>query len=318
MKAAQLVAPRSFRLLDCPTPEPRPGHVVFQIEGCGICGSNIPPWRGIDGMPYPLEPGHPGHEAWGVVRERGAGVTNLEIGQRIAALSYHAFGELDAAHADAVVPLPRALDGRAVPGEPIACAVNVAHRSGVREGDTVVVLGIGFLGALLLPLLRARGAAHIIAASRRPLAHALAAARGADDTVTLDALPALVADRTKQAGADVVIEATGAQEALDVAGTLCRVRGRLIIAGYHQGGRRSIDLQLWNWRGLDVINAHERDPRVYLAGMREGIQAVTDGLLDVDALITHFVPLPEIGRGFELAERRPADFFKAVVVPVSG
>ena len=37
---------------------------------------------------------------------------------------------------------------------------------------------------------------------------------------------------------------------------LTRVRGRLVVAGYHQDGPRQVDMQLWNWRGLDVINAH--------------------------------------------------------------
>jgi len=54
-----------------------------------------------------------------------------------------------------------------------------------------------------------------------------------------------------------VIEAAGQQWPLDLATELTRERGRLIIAGYHQDGPRQINMQLWNWRGLDVINAHE-------------------------------------------------------------
>ena len=52
----------------------------------------------------------------------------------------------------------------------------------------------------------------------------------------------------------------GKQWPLDLAGELTRERGRLVIAGYHQDGPRQVNMQLWNWRGLDVINAHERDP----------------------------------------------------------
>src|SRR4029079_5015193 len=69
---------------------------------------------------------------------------------------------------------------------------------------------------------------------------------------------------------DVVVEAAGVQETLDLAARLGRVRGRLIVAGYHQDGVRTVDMQLWNWRGLDVVNAHERDPAAYLEGMRQG------------------------------------------------
>ena len=46
-------------------------------------------------------------------------------------------------------------------------------------------------------------------------------------------------------------------------------------------------MQLWNWRGLDVINAHERDPEVYVEGMREAVEAVAAGRLDPSPLYTH-------------------------------
>jgi len=48
----------------------------------------------------------------------------------------------------------------------------------------------------------------------------------------------------------------------------------MIVAGYHQGGLRQVNMQLWNWRGLDVINAHERDPAVYLQGMQAAVDLI--------------------------------------------
>jgi threonine dehydrogenase-like Zn-dependent dehydrogenase len=66
---------------------------------------------------------------------------------------------------------------------------------------------------------------------------------------------------TNSAFCDVVIECTGMQWPLDLAGELTRERGRLVIAGFHQDGPRQVNMFLWNWRGLDVINAHERTLR---------------------------------------------------------
>ena len=68
-----------------------------------------------------------------------------------------------------------------------------------------------------------------------------------------------------------VIEAVGLQWPLDLAGELTGERGRLVIAGYHQDGPRQVNMQLWNWRGIDVINAHERDPQRYVDGMRAAV-----------------------------------------------
>jgi threonine dehydrogenase-like Zn-dependent dehydrogenase len=76
-----------------------------------------------------------------------------------------------------------------------------------------------------------------------------------------------------------------------------------------------VNLQLWNWRGLDVVNAHERDPKVYVEGLRAGVAALTEGVLDLRRLCTHSFPLEELPRAFETMARRPEGFLKALVVP---
>ena len=63
-----------------------------------------------------------------------------------------------------------------------------------------------------------------------------------------------------------VIEAVGKQWPLDLAGELVGYGGKLIIAGYHQDGPRQVNMQSWNWKGIDVINAHERDLAVACVG----------------------------------------------------
>jgi threonine dehydrogenase-like Zn-dependent dehydrogenase len=91
-------------------------------------------------------------------------------------------------------------------------------------------------------------------------------------------------------------------------------RGRLVIAGYHQDGARNVVMQLWNWRGLDVINAHERKSEVYLDGMRQAIDAILNGSIDPTPLYTLF-SLDELADAFEMLRLRPAGFMKALVLP---
>jgi threonine dehydrogenase-like Zn-dependent dehydrogenase len=318
MRAATLVAPGRFLLQERAAPVPAPGEVLIRVRGCGVCASNLGPWAGIAGIEYPLRPGAPGHEVFGVVEAVGvaAAAGPLAPGDVVTALSYHAFADFDVADAAAVVRLPPALAHRPVLGEPLACAVNVARRAGVREGDTVVVLGIGFLGAVLVRLLRDAGAARILAVSRRPDSLDFGRLMGADEALAYDDdVAGRVAALTGGRMADVVVECTGHQAPLDLAGELTRVRGRVVIAGYHQDGPRRVDLRLWNWRGLDVINAHEREPAAYAAGMAEAVRRIASGTLDVDPLLTHVYPLADIGRAFADAAARPPGFCKAVVVP---
>jgi threonine dehydrogenase-like Zn-dependent dehydrogenase len=126
------------------------------------------------------------------------------------------------------VPLPTALDGQPVPGEALACAWNVFQRSGLEAGQAVAVVGIGFLGALLVEI-AARAGARVIAVSRRPFALEVARRMGAESVLSLapgrDLVPA-VAERAGPQLCDVVIEATGLQEPLTAAGAPTPAGGR--------------------------------------------------------------------------------------------
>ena len=315
MRSAILKEPRRFEVGPLELPEPGPGEVRLRVQGCGVCGSDMGPWKGVSGVEYPMRPGSPGHEVFGTVEALGPGVEGLVVGQPVTALSYRAYADYDLAEAGWVVPLPVELAGRPVLGEPIACAVNVVRRAGVREGDTVVLLGTGFLGLLLLQLLRRERPGRVVTVSRRPLPGDLAGRLGIDEMLSYDDdVHGRVGAVTGGGMADVVIEATGYQRPLDLGAELTRVRGRLIVAGYHQDGPRTVNMQLWNWRGLDVINAHERDPAVYRSGMEEGVRRLAAGEIDLAPLITHTFPLSDINRAFQTAEERPEGFLKSVVL----
>jgi threonine dehydrogenase-like Zn-dependent dehydrogenase len=315
-RAAVLVDPGRIEVRDVPLPDPGPGQVRLRLEGCGVCASNVPPWEGRPWFDYPYEPGTPGHEGWGVVDALGPDVTGVDEGDRVAAITYHAYATHDLADASNLVTIPNELSNQPFPGEPLGCAVNIFRRSRIEAGQTVAIVGIGFLGALLTQFAKAEGA-HVIALSRRAFSLDVARTAGADETIQLQEdrgpLVEQVFELTDGEGCEVVIEATGKQAPLDLAAELTRVRGRLVVAGYHQDGTREVNMQLWNWRGLDVINAHERDPAVYTDGMRRAAAAVAAGRIDPDPLYTHSLPLDELGEALEMARTRPDGFLKALV-----
>ncbi len=89
--------------------------------------------------------------------------------------------------------------------------------------------------------------------------------------------------------------------------------GRLIIAGYHQDGPRQVNMQLWNWRGLDVINAHEREAHKYTDGIREAADIVANRVLDPAPLFTHTYPLEELATALDATRDRPDGFLKALI-----
>lgn len=314
-RAAVLSSPGHFTFEDRPLEHPPPGHVRVRLDGCGVCGSNLPVWEGRPWFTYPLPAGKPGHEGWGTIDAVGEGVTHVRIGDRVAALSQNAFAEYDTCNASEVVPLPPALAAHPFPGEALGCAMNVFKRCDIQPGQHVAIVGLGFLGALLTQLV-ARAGAQVYAISRRAFARDIAQRMGASVALGLDDTWQTIEEvkrLTDRHGCERVIEATGLQAPLDLASELTAERGKLIIAGYHQDGLRTVNMQLWNWRGLDVINAHERDPRIYVEGIAAAAAAVAEGRLDPTPLYTHRFAFDELPAALNQMRDRHDGFLKALI-----
>jgi threonine dehydrogenase-like Zn-dependent dehydrogenase len=277
MRAAVLTAPGRARVRERPLPEAGAGEVLVRVEGCGVCGSSLPLWEGRPWFSYPAEPGAPGHEIWGRTAD----------GRRVTGLSERGFAEHDVLREDELVELPPELDDVPFPGEALGCAVNVVRRADVRRGQALAVVGLGFLGTTVARLCELRGAR--VTEVRR--------------------------NDEPDGEFERVVEAAGTQSALDTASRLVAPGGLLVLAGFHQDGPRTIDLQSWNWRGLDIVNAHERDPQRRVDGIRDAVRLAARGDLDVSSLVTHSFPLDELDEAFAAASRRGAGFLKAVVCP---
>jgi threonine dehydrogenase-like Zn-dependent dehydrogenase len=160
--------------------------------------------------------------------------------------------------------------------------------------------------------------ARVIAISRRPFSLDVARRFGAAETIPMEDHNGII-ERVKELTGgrfcQRVIEAVGKQWPLDLAAELTAERGKLIVAGYHQDGPRQVNMWLWNWRGLDVINAHERDPKVYIEGIREAVDAVASGRLDPSELYTHRYRLDQLDQALNDTRDRPDGFLKALVTP---
>jgi threonine dehydrogenase-like Zn-dependent dehydrogenase len=316
MRAAVLTGAGKLKIDEVPLPEPGRRQVRIRLEGCGVCASNLTPWEGPEWMQFPTEPGALGHEGWGVVDAIGEGIDGLAPGDRVGVLSGHAYAEYDVANASDVVKIPAPLKDAALPLEPFGCAFNIFRRSDIHAGQTVAILGIGFLGAILVRLASNAGA-RVIAISRRDESLKLARRMGAAETIPMHDHWEIISQVRELTGGTFchrAIEAVGKQWPLDLAAELTGEGGRLIIAGYHQDGPRQVNMQLWNWRGFDVVNAHERDPAVSVRGMREAVDAIERGVIDPSDLITHRYPLDRLDEALDATRDRPGNFVKAVVL----
>lgn len=315
-KAAVITAPGKVQISHFPLPEPHHGEVRIKLEGSGVCASNIPLWEGREWFDYPISEGEPGHEGWGIIEKVGEGVTGLQEGDRVTALTYHAYATHDIAKADNVVKLPAGFEDKEFPGEPLGCAMNIFSRSDIREGQTVAIVGSGFLGTLLVQLAKSAGA-KVIAISRRDFSLDTAEKAGADHLVKMDdhyKIIEKVRQLTEDKLCERVIEATGKEWPLNLSIELTGERGKLIVAGFHQDGMRSVNVQMLNWRGIDMISAHERDSRQYIRGIKEAVTAIEEKRMNPFPLFTHRFALEEMEKAYEHLTERPDGFIKALII----
>lgn len=315
MKQAVLVQPRSSEIYERPAPNVGPEDVLVKVLTCGVCASELHGWAG-DSEPYPREYGH---EVAGVVVETGEKVIDFKPGMAVTGLFLKGYAEYARVNQRYVTRIPEGVAIEQALGEPLACVLSGARRTPVELGDTVAVVGLGFMGLLTLQAIRLRGPVRLIAIDPRPEALQMASRLGADEVMTPDQVPHRLTltqwkELGKGHGVDVAIEASGTQAGLTLAGQMAHEHGCLSLVGWHQGGPRLVDMELWNWKALNVVNAHERRLDYLMDCMCRGLALVAAGKLEIGSLITHRFPLMGVDEAFGALQSKPNGFIKAAVM----
>lgn len=302
MRFSQLVAPRLSETVEVPDTAPGPGRVAVRTVLSGVCASELPAWTGHRG-PEPLRLGH---ELSGVVEALGPGVHGWRVGEQVTGFASGAFADLVHVPAADLLPLPANTPADTVLGEPVACVVEALSRCGLRPGQRVAVVGLGFMGLIAVQTAAAHAPALLTGIDPLPGARALAAELGADDVrAPGDAEPAAY---------DVVVEFTGGAAGLRLAGQLTAPHGTLCVGGYHHSGPRELDVELW-YRGVTLVNGFTPQRHRHRDALRTGLRLMAERRLTLEPLLTHTVPLDAVDDGFaQLADRRPG-FVKCVVRP---
>lgn len=280
MRAAVLHARGDLRVEERPVPAPGPGEVLVRVTVCGVCGTDAVEFdRGLLSTP----PVVLGHEFTGVVERLGEGVSEPPVGTRVVCgagiscgtcrqcrrgrtnlcATYRTAGlQVDGGLAGYVAVPPGILldvsdanlpDDTLALAQPMSIAVHVVRRSGLREGDEAVVVGVGGIGAFIVLAAAATGA-RVTAVARDPERLALAARLGAADGIVAGQVPVADALRVRGVEADVLFEVSASPEAL--AEVLAAApRGAVIVPVGVQKDPTSVALRTWTLGEQSVIGS---------------------------------------------------------------
>jgi L-iditol 2-dehydrogenase len=310
-RAGQVVELGRIAFVEAPVEPLRDGDLLVRSRFASICGSDLHVVNhGVETHPDLWAPGYPGHEGVGeVVESRAPG---FAPGDQVLVVppvpQARCFADWQRVRATSTVRLEGA--------RPPLAEVLMAQQLGTvlfaaRQhpwdvtGRTVVVVGQGSAGMFWAWSLKRAGAATVIVADR--VSARLAASRhfGADVVVDVraDDLTAAVMDHTAGEGADFVVEAVGRKETLLQSPALCRTGGRLYWFGLPDTNDPvPIDFRSFFRRKLSACSTYGAQAEPGLESFRLALEHIRRGEIDVRPLLTHFLPIEEIERAFQLAD----------------
>jgi L-iditol 2-dehydrogenase len=336
VKAAVLDGPGLVVYRDVPDPVVDDHSAVMRVESVAICGSDV---RIIDhGSPRVAVPAIIGHETAGVVVAVGSAVTRVRVGERVAvgadvpcgacrwcrnglgnncAVNYAVGYQIPGAFAEymlltrlvleegPVTPVSEALSfDEAALAEPLACAINGFELAGLSLGKSVVIIGLGPIGCMMIDLARAMGATRVIGVQRSRLRMEIAKAYGADAFISSEGedVVARCREETGGEGPDVVMTTCSAVESHEQAVEMVAHRGVVNLFGGLARDARPMSLlsNTVHYKECFVTGSHGCVPRHH----ELAVSLLEQGKVRVRPLITHTFPLGRIDEALTVMRRR--------------
>ncbi len=343
MKALLLSDYKKLSVVDMPTPDIGEDDVLVRVRACGICGSDIHGYDGSTGRRIP--PLVMGHEAAGVIERVGREVDEFKAGDRVTFDStvscgkcgfcrqgqinlcdkrtvlgvscgdyrrHGAFAEYVSVPARILYKLPDSLPfERAALIEAVSIAVHAVGRHVPKPDDTVVVVGAGMIGVLVIQVLKEKGCRSIIAVDvdneKLALAKRLGAARGLNPKDT--DVPAAVREVTAGHGAEASFEVVGHSDTVLTAIRSLRKGGTVVLIG-NLSPKVELPLQEVVSREISVLGSCASNGEY-----PECIDLLARGRVDVDPLVSLKASLEEAPDLFERLYRGDKDLMKVILQP---
>ncbi len=297
-------------------------ELIIKVDACSICGTDvhilaIPP-AGFNVPPGTIL----GHELTGTVVEAGAGVRHIRVGSRVVAEPNDYCGICDyclrgftnhcsnqrslgvtvnggfAEYVKIIEPVAHEISAEvptdiAVFAEPLACVVSGCRRLAMQPGENVCVIGAGPLALLYIQMLKASGVAPIIVSE--PSALRREAARHAGAHWVVNPLEQDLTEFVRKItgyGADAVLDVVGSQ--LPAAIEAVRNAGRILLFGFNTRATPAVIQHQIVLKELSILGSW-----ISRGTFPQAVKILEKGILDLEPMITHKLPLDRIGEGIE-------------------
>lgn len=329
MKAVLFYGPQDIRYEETRVKPLQKGEILVKIGAALTCGTDVKTFR--RGHPVLIKqiPSGFGHEFAGTVEKIADDVTNVKVGDRVVCANSAPCGDcfycrrgeynlcenldlLNGAYAEYIVVPSRIVEKntlllpdnlsfeKAAFSEPLANVVHGVERTGIKEGDTVGVIGIGPIGLMFARLAKLKGA-KVIAAGRNPIKLKLAEEFSqADEIVDLKKYPnpeKIFKDFTEEGkGLDVAVECVGLPEMWERVFSCVRPGGTVhFFGGCKSGSTVTFDTTRMHYGDIRLMSVFHHTPKYF----REALDLISSGKVEVEKLITDTLPLEKVEYAME-------------------
>ena len=318
MRAVQVVARGKAEFVQTEKPQLRPGHALVRTQQVSLCGSDIRYLKYAAPEKYPFPPGTTGHEMVGVVEAVDAPESGIKVGDVALTLvtDHRAMAEYYVAPTNHVLVLP--------PGKPVDALLQAQQLGTVIYackflpnvvGKDVAVIGQGSVGLFFNFMLRRMGARRVIALDLQDFRLKAGRLYGATDTIhNVDVDPAAaIAAITGGEMADIVIEAAGEIETINMAVDLVKKYGFILYFGVPRGQVFEFNFELFFDKCLQsqTIVGSLSDPGLVSTYM--ALDMIASGEIDVSPMLTHHFPFEQTLEAYELHQTRDEGAIKIVI-----
>ena len=312
VRAARVVAPGQVEVVSTPAPEPAAGAAQLCPELVTLCGSDLRTVYSGGPDAYPLPPGVAGHEIVARVTAPDPAATlpdGLAPGTRVLALvtQQQGMAERFVTPCSDLIRLPDdAPAEHLVLAQQLGTVVFGCQQVGNVVARSAVVIGQGSAGLLFVAMLRRLGADRILVLDLSDARLAAGLRMGADEAYQpeRDDPVARVTAFTGGAMADLVVEAAGTPDAVNLAPRLARAGGRILFFGLPKQDIFPVDFYTLFRARCHITSVSGAAAEPGKRSFRLALDLIVRGAVEVAGMVSHVFPLQEVARAYELARSR--------------
>ena len=330
MKAAVFYQKNNLKVEERKIPEPGKGQVLVRVRACGVCGTDVHIFCGDEGAAPTPSGTVLGHEFAGEIAAIGPGVTGLSVGTRVAVDPNKlcgccdfcrkgvghfcenitgigttvdgGFAEYCAVPASQVYPVATSIPfEQAAMAEPLSCCLHAIKLCNIQCGSTVIVIGCGMIGLIMLQLARLSGAADVVAIE--PVAEKRQQALNLGADLALDPKTEDIPKMLKQRGlaqVDVVIECVGRSETIEQAIALAGKYSTVMMFGLTRPNAEITVKPFELFKKEITLRSSYINPYTFSAA----VKLIETGRVDVASMVYQTAPLSELPGILESTEKR--------------